>query len=235
MKPSPETQANILHRAVATINRLLDFKLEVDIQRYIAEKNAARFRDFEEEAAHSDAFSGAGILATAQDLETRRPLEEGFFRTDVPLGAHEIGCYIGTFPIEAAAASYAFTVLEVFGDEIAGLVSPIGLDRNKAWHEDVKGFADMRDKVQVAKMRDAFGKHLGVTGSSVPEIAARRLVDVKQARNDFAHDAKARIDFDGYLEDILAIVCHIVFITTDEERISVYPFEDHLETFQPQS
>jgi hypothetical protein len=118
---------------------------------------------------------------------------------------------------------------------VSELVSPGSLDRNKSWHESVKGFADLRDGVQVTGARAAFGKHLNVTADDVPELAARRMVELKRARNAFAHDADNAMQFDGFLERALAVVCHIAFLTTDLNRISVYPWEDHMGEFEPQT
>lgn len=231
-----ERESAVLKNAIATLDQLLTFKLTVDIQRYMSAKQAGDFRSFEAEVAVAYPFRGAGVLATRALLEDRTPYgEQGFYHDEVPLGAHEVGAYIDDFPLDAAASSYAFTILEVFGNEVAALTSPTGLDRNKAWHEDIKGFADLRDPVQVRKARIAFGKHFGASEEDVPAIAAERMVGLKRARNDFAHDGYRHGDFSGYLEEVLAVICHITFLVTSAERLSVYPFEDHVETFSPRS
>jgi hypothetical protein len=233
---SKASQEQVLRLGVSTLNQLLTFKLETDLLDYISDRDARDFRSFEEEIAHAASIHGAGVLATAADLTRElEPGDEGFFRTDVLLGAHEVGAYIASFPLAAAAASFTFTVLENFGNDVAAITSPSGLDRNKAWHEDVRGFANLGDPVQLKKARAAFGKHFGVSSGDVPEIAARRIVEVKRIRNEFAHDGSRWVSFDSYLEDVLAIICHIVFLVTDERRLSVYPFEDHSGLFTPQT
>lgn len=75
----------------------------------------------------------------------------------------------------------------------------------------------------------AFAKHFSAGSADVPDLAASRMVDLKRVRNKFAHVGSNRIDFGRYLHD----VCHIVFLTTDEDRISVYPWEDHRDQFDP--
>ncbi|HME27197.1 MAG TPA: hypothetical protein VKI44_38725 [Acetobacteraceae bacterium] len=202
----------------------------------MSERHAADFRGFEEETSVHQEFDGAGVLATRENIVKMPTLnEQGFFHDEIPLGSHEVGAYINQFPLEAAAASYVFTLIEVFGNKVAKLVNPNSLDRNKAWHEDVRGFANLGDSMQLVKAREAFGKHFKATVDDVPELAARRMVDLKRARNAFAHDGEQETGFNEFLEDALGVVCHIAFLTTNENRISVYPWEDHLETFEPQS
>jgi hypothetical protein len=228
----PSTQRELLQLTVSTLKEILTFKTTVDIQKYMSERHARDFREFEYETSINQEFDGAGILATREGIAIKR---HEFFHDNVPLGSHEVGAYIDQFPLEAAAASYVFTLIEVFGDSVAAIVSPNSLDRNKAWHEDVKGFADLRDGVQLRKAREAFSKHFKATAEDVPELAVRRMVELKRARNAFAHDGEGKISFAQFLEDALAVVCHIAFLTTGEDRISVYPWEDHMGTFEPQS
>ena len=89
--------------------------------------------------------------------------------------------------------------------------------------------------MQLRKAREAFGKHFKVQANDVPILAARRMVELKRVRNAFAHNGEEDIGFTRFLEDALAVVSHIAFLTTDENRISVYPWEDYMETFEPQS
>lgn len=238
-KASQEKQRAILELTISVLDRMLTLATTFKIQRYLLEKSAINFRDFEEEVAsqkEGQAINGTGIIATRKDIATRKPkYEQGFLYDEVPLGAHELGAYVDSFPLAAAAASYFFTLLEVFGNDVACILNRGGIHTNKAWHEDVKGRADLQDTAQVDRAREAFAKHFLASKDDVPEIAAHRIVRLKKDRNEFAHDGSSDLDFSGYFEDTLAVVCHIAFLTTDETRISVYPWEDHHETFSPQS
>lgn len=176
------------------------------------------------------------MLATRTEIVNSVPrYEHDFLYDDIDVGAHELGAYLNTFPLAAASASHIFTLLEVFGDDVAEIINSGGIPRNKAWHEDVRGFADLKDPVQVQKAQEGFGKHFGISTNDVPEIAARRMVEIKKIRNDYAHTAAAHVDFSEFFHDAIAVVCHIAFLTTDIDRISIYPWEDHLGIFNPQS
>lgn len=236
-KPNQATQQRLLKLTISTLNEMLTFATTVNIQRHIIERTTRQFRSFEAKMAELEGYglASTAIIAIRNTICQSSPLhEEDFFKNDIPLGSHELGAYINQFPLDAAATSYLFTLLEVFGNNVADLISPGGIDRNKAWHEDVKGFADLRDEVQIRKARGAFAKHFKASGDDVSNIAARRTVALKRGRNEFAHKGQQRVDFEQFLRDTLAVVCHILFLTTDENRISVYPWEDHFEIFRPQ-
>jgi hypothetical protein len=228
-------QRKVIKLTLSTLKTLLEFKTVYDIQAYMTDRHGRDFRSFEEETA-DQVFVGAGVLATRDNIVAIDEFGDAeFCHWDVPMGSHETGAYIMGFPLAAASASYVFTLIEGFGDDIADLVSPGTRNRNKAWHEDVKGYADLSNPAQVTKARKAFAKHFAADPADVPELAARRIVGLKAARNAFAHDGDGSIKFDRFLQDSLAIVCHIAFLTTGEDRISVYPWEDHMDQFAPQS
>ena len=228
-------QAQVLRLTRSTLNELLEFKTVYDIQRYVTDWHSREFREFEAATAEGT-FNGAGVIATRENvLKDPRREKDTFYHDDVPMGSHEVGAYIRQFPLEAASASYVFTLIEVYGDEVAGIVAPGSINRNKAWHEEIKGFADLRDPVQVQTMRAAFAKHFGADPNDVPELAARRMVELKRIRNDFAHDRFGRVSLPSFLTDAIGVVCHIAFLVTDERRISIYPWEDHEDRFDPQS
>jgi hypothetical protein len=75
-------------------------------------------------------------------------------------------------------------------DEVTALLQPGSIIRNKAWHEDIKGFANFRNPAQVTKARESFAKQFGAHPEGVPECAVRRMVGLKRIRNDFAHDGQ---------------------------------------------
>jgi hypothetical protein len=239
VKVDQKIRREVLKLTISTLSQMLTFATTVNIQNYIIDRHATDFRGFEAEAAELDdrvSIKGTGVLAKRNEITKQTPYsEQDFFFNEVPLGAHELGAYINAFPLSAAAASYLFTLLEVFGNEVAALVNPGSIHKNKAWHEDVRGLADLRDTVQVETARKAFAKHFAADANDVPELAARRIVELKRARNEFSHEGTHWVDFEQFLHDTLAVVCHIAFLTTDEDRISVYPWEDHLDTFSPQS
>lgn len=238
-KSDRQKSADIMRATVGTLHRILMFVTTVRIQKYIVDQRATNYSDFEQELSNlmeHERLDGVGVLATRKKLLTKPSFDEkDFLRDGIGLASEELGAYIDAFPLDAAGASFLFTLLEVYGDDVAAIVKPGSIPRNKAWHEDVKGFADLRDSVQVRKAREAFGKHFDVDANEVPEHAARRMVKLKKARNDFAHDRGHAIDFDGFLRDTAAVVCHIAFLTTKAKRISVYPWEDHLDVFRPQT
>ncbi len=234
----------VIREAVRTIRRLLQLKLTVDINRYLIDKNAIGYREFEAEiGGGAPEIYGTGVLATPEKLELYSSyFEDQFLLDEVPLAAHETGEHIGSFPLDAAAAAYAFTQLEVFGNDVARLVDEERLG-DASWHQRVKdnrqrGTDDEPRSIQpLEAARAGFGRYLDLDASQVPPVAVERLVAIKATRNAFAHGDSIHIgfSFDDFLENVIGVIRHIVFLKTGLDRISVYPFEDHYETFEPQT
>lgn len=231
-KSSRLRNIQIMERTKSALTQLLQFKTIYDIQNYLTDRHTRDWREFEAATA-DEVFDGAGVIATRENVLLDPDQDGGsYLHTDVPMGSHETGAYINGFPLNAASASYVFTLLEAFGDEIAELMQPGSLNRNRAWHEDIKGFVDIRDPVQVKKAREAFVKHFGADPDDLPEQAALRMIALKKIRNDFAHAGGSAVNLPRYLASTIAVVCHIAFLASDEELISVYPWEDHENRFK---
>ena len=207
-----ETQRKILQLTRNYLHQILTFATTVRIQKFILHKNETNFREFEEEAAYlenHESIKGVGVVATRENITSMVPThEQDFFYDNIPLESYELGAHINSFPLQAASASYLFTLLEIFGNEVATLLNPSSIGRNKAWHEDVKGSTDLNDKVQVRKAQKAFARHLTAAVDKVPELAAYRIIKLKHARNKFAHKGGQAVQFDEFLHDTLAIICH---------------------------
>ncbi|MBP2302823.1 hypothetical protein [Azospirillum picis] len=231
-----DKEIQVLKLTVSTIEEILRIKATYDIHRYIINKAERSYQDFEAELHVDYDITGTGVLATSVNIRTAQEEDDDkIVKTDLPLAPESISENIGSFPLEKATASYLFTILEVYGNSVVDIINPGSINKNKAWHEDVKGFADLRDSVQLDKACEAFGKHFAVPGNLVLDHAARRMVRLKKERNDFAHEGSGKVDVLSYLEDVVTVICQIAFMTTKEERLSVYPWEDYEGTFSPTS
>jgi hypothetical protein len=71
-----------------------------------------------------------------------------------------------------------------------------------------------------------------VATHDVPPIALVRLVELKKVRNAFMHEGKAKVDFEAFFANVVALVCHLHFMCVPTDvRIRAFPFHDFLETF----
>lgn len=223
-------QRKIFNRAIDELTWMLRAAATLKVQSYLLGREAMDYRRFEAETAHlsQSELSGTGVIAT------RTKNKSLILEEDVPLANWELSDLIEGFPLHAAAASYLFTQLEVFGNDVIDLIEIDGR-KDRSWHVGISGKADLTNPTEMAKCKEAFGSSFGVAGEKVPEDAIERLANLKRQRNEFAHQRFSRIDYRDFLNDTLSVVCHISFLITDRERISVYPFEDHEGRFSPQS
>lgn len=239
MKPDANTQSEIIRVTVDTVGNLLELATEFRVQTYILDAKASGFREFEDEVGQDDSggrIKGIGLLTDRKSILIEKVYEDDYLiKGEVPLGSHELGHLINQFPLAAAAASYAFTVMEVYGDEVAELVSPGSVPSRQAWHRKIHDDVNLKDLPAVTKAITAFAEAFSAQGVDVPPVAVKRIINLKALRNRFAHKGTRNVDFEDFIADTIAIVCHIAFLTTDVKRLSVYGFEDHLDTFKPRT
>ena len=230
------SETHIIKLTKSVLDRMLTFKTTVDIQNYVMNKTHADFREFEAEVSINNPIKGTGVLADRTNITTGTSVyKKEFYHNNVDVGAHELGAYVGLFPFDDASASYIFTLLEVYGDDVVNVVNPGGVGGSRAWHQEIKDNYDFRDAVQKQKAREAFAKHFLADWNNVPEVAPLRMIALKKQRNAFAHQGNARINFEEFISDSLAMVCHIAFLTTGVDRISSYPWEDYMDTLNPRT
>ena len=239
MKPNASVQSKIIRKTADTVGSLLELATEYRVQTYILDGKASGFREFEDEVAQDDSGSrikGIGLLTDRVGiLKEDASADDYLIKGEVPLGSHELGHLINQFPLAAAAASYAFTVMEVYGDEVATLISPGSIPSRQAWHRKIYDDVNLKDIPAVTKAITAFAEAFGANGVDVPPVAVKRIINLKAKRNRFAHKGTQHVNFEDFIADTIAIVCHIAFLTTDVHRLSVYGFEDHMDTFTPQT
>lgn len=223
-------QTRIYNRAIEELKDMLRTAATMRVQTYLLNTQAERYREFQAETMHlqHSELSGRGIIST-------RSGNQGEIVEDlIPLANAELCEFLAADSLKAPAASQLFTKLEVFGNDVAEYLE-FEIPKGKAWHTEVSGKTDARDINQMEKAGNGFGKYFGFDARDVPLMAVYRLINLKKLRNEIAHYGKLSVDYDDFLSDVLAVVCDIVYLTTDEDRLSVYPFEDHHGHFAPQS
>lgn len=223
-------QTRIYNRALEELKDMLRTAATMRVQTYLLNTQAERYREFQDETVHLqyDVLSGRGIISS-------RSGNQGEVIQDlIPLANAELCEFLPADSLKAPAASQLFTKLEVFGNDVAEYLE-FQIPKGKAWHTEVSGKTDVKDVKQMEKACKDFGKPFGINEKDVPEMAAYRLINLKKLRNEIAHYGKLSVDYDDFLSDVLAVVCDIVYLTTDEDRLSVYPFDDLHDHFAPLS
>ena len=238
-KPDKEIQNKIFNLAIDTLDSMITLGVSVRIQSYVMDDKTRNFREFESELAQQEGtgpIQGIGLLALREDMVKELPsYEQGIVFKEVPLAVDDLTPMLSGFPLDAAAASYAYTMLEVFGDEASALVHPGSLKGYDSWHKDIYGDMNVKDLQRLTATRKAFCKHFNADPEDVDYGTVKKMIRIKNERNMFAHKGHADVNFERFLEDVMTVVCHLTFLLTDEDRISVYPWEDYEDTFSPTS
>lgn len=141
-----------------TLTTLIRFRTSHDVAAHLLDKTNDNWREFEAEFSINYPIKTCGVLTDLEKLREWEFNSDTVVRDEIDIGGHEIIEELSTYPIEAVSLVYMFSVLEVYGDEVAGLVNPYFVKEKRAWHREVflpKGEPKYSD---VEKVRNGFAK-----------------------------------------------------------------------------
>jgi len=192
------------------------------LHRYVLDKGNDNWRDLVAELHAQYPVRGIGVRATRDNI-----ISSDFFVGDELVAPEDVVHLLSGSLFDAAMASYAFTILEIAGDDLAQLRKP-ETDEGKAWHLAIKQSREMTHG-EALGLKIRFAKIFDFVPDEVPTNVIVRLARIKAQRNEFAHQGALYVDFPRFLIDAMAILCHLFFLChDDEEKLMIYPFEtDH--------
>jgi hypothetical protein len=176
----------------AILRRLLEFRLECDVANYFIENARADWRRTQDTLNINFPVKGYGVIFRTWDPPVTALVEQ------VISPEKAIDC-LGAFPLQAAAINYVFTLLEIYGDLVVWKTNAKFFSKKRAytnWHHKIHGDANTERQDIQLKLANALGEPLLVNGSEVDLSAALKLVELKRARNGFAHGADTDYRFD---------------------------------------
>lgn len=202
-----------------SIETLLHLGVNFRLHRYLIDRHAAEWRNLSAELHVDYPVRSLGIIATPTNIKKYH-----FLHDEELVAPEEIVDMVGDRIYDAAMAAYAFTIVELCGDDVASCVKPTST-KQRAWHTEIKqnGKLSISDaQNQKAKFAKPFDGNVNlVTATSVV-----RLARMKAARNEFAHQGDTMVDFSQFLEDALAVLCQIYFLCLPgETQLKIYPWE----------
>lgn len=202
---------------------LLEFKFESDVASYFLAKMRSDWRHAEY-SLRDYPVKGSGIVFRNWGSEPGVSLVE---QSISPEKAVE---YVGAFPLEAAAINYVFTLLELYGDLVVQRTNARffkGKGRHQNWHHKVYGDANTEDPGIRLKMANGFGDPLLVDGRNIDGDALLKLIELKRARNAFAHDADTGHRFDVLFRYALDVIREVYFLLREDRLILIAMVFDH--------
>jgi hypothetical protein len=209
------------------LRRLLGLKVTYDLTCHRIDEGRSRWRELEEQL-HSEEYpvKGSGIIATPSNLGKLYAEDGGFLHNEEDVSPEDMVANLGQFPLAAASASYAFTILECFGDEVVRIVNPTFAKERKAWHRDVFGDLDRMNDRAIRKAMSGFARPFRAKFFAVIPISIIRLIALKNARNEYAHRGVSDINFEDFFGFTLGVVCQIYFLCLPEEtELKAFPWE----------
>ena len=208
---------------------LLEFKFESDVAGYFLTKMRSDWRETEYELRDYP-VKGFGVVFRKLESEAKVSFVE---QSISPEKAVE---YVGTFPLEAAAINYVFTLVELYGDLLVQRTNAKffkGKRRHKNWHHKVYGNADTKDPAIRLKMANGFGHALLVNGRDIDSDTVLKLIELKRARNAFAHDADTGQRFEVLFRYAVDVIRDVYFLLREDRLILIAtPFDDDEEQLE---
>jgi len=207
------------------LGAMLEFKMKYDVTNYLIEKTRFDWRSIESELYTKTPIKAKGLIFRNWEDKAQPGIEFAIEHLPPEL----IVEYLGAFPMDAAATNYIFTLLEIYGDLVVRRTNKKFFEKKNRftnWHHKVFGDAKTEDRNVLARMADGFGEPLLVAGKDVNAGAVLNLIELKRARNEFAHDADEDHRFDVLFEYAVAVIYEIYFLLCpDEGMLIVDPFE----------
>lgn len=233
MRISTNKREEVRQVTVDALEQMIRFYVGHKGIKYIHEEKARDWRSLVDSLHISYPISGVRVHAKKNGLRKIEVNCGGFLEFDYPLAPEYMVDDINSYPIDAASASYLFTILEVFGDSLVEKVNPGSLKERHAWHRKVHGDCDLSNKDAIEKAKIGIRETFKLTRRSIPNYAIERLVKLKNIRNEFAHNGDSLVDFDEFFSNSVATVLFLYYFLLPKAReIRVYPFEvyEELET-----
>ena len=230
MKPlAPDALSEIRGLTEAALQGLLHLKMTHNLVDYVVDARRTDWRSFVEELhAREYPIKGAGVIVTPDVLESEHidEWQGGFLHDQEDASPDEIISDLNEYPLAAGSASFAFSVVEVFGNEVAELCKPGTIRAKGSWHENIKFDMETGTPEQGIAAMKTFAKVFGGDFLSVKATTIKRLSLLRVARNAYVHRRDTDIDFEVFLAYCLAIVCQIYFVCDPKAtELRAYPWE----------
>ena len=221
-----------------TVDQLLQLKVTHDLVRHVIDETREDWRSYVARLHEQYPIRGIGVIATPDALASHDYDGDagGFLHGDEDVAPEEIISNLNDYPLQAATAAYAFSLVEVYGNDVANLFKPGSVRPLGSWHTDIKFDLDSRDTAQSLRAAAAFAKLFDGDPADIKPASVIRLVAMRRARNDYVHRKDTGIAFDRFLAYCLAVVCQIHFLkASDQSALKVYPWEAFDEKWRGQA
>ena len=219
---------DITERTETFIKELLHFKLTYDVSKYVTEKQARSWRDFEEEMHVDYPITGCGLIANKQLLNTWSIHKETLLHFNEALCPDETGAEIDNFPRDTTAVVYIFSLLEAYGNDVCDELNPNYRNKHQAWHHGVYADSNFSSDAEKRKMIEHFCKPFGFDPSGISEDIVEATIQLKKQRNYIVHELKHTFEFELFFRFVLAIVCSIYFGWSEKDiGLKIYPWQDY--------
>ena len=203
----------------SSIKGLLELGVNFRLHRYLFDKHSAEWRNLSAPLHADYPVKSLSIIATRTNIEGSH-----FLQKEELVAPEDIVCGVVDPVYDAAMAAYAFTMVELCGDEVAALVRQAPM-KQRAWHTENKQNENLSVKDALSQATK-FAQPFDGDVNSLTAMSVIRLARMKAACNQFAHDGVTATDCNQFLEDALAVLVQIYYLCLPREtHLQIYPWQ----------
>lgn len=217
---SAETREEIRTLAQETLYQVLHFARSKDVAEFVLRRMASHQHEFEHELHQSYPLKTRRVVATPSTVKKWSRHNDSILHFVDALAPEDLTPELVTFPLDAAAIVYLYSLLEQYGDNLAKLIDPDQLGHRKSWHVGLHSGANMTDPAVQRKLRSELATIFNCSTKDVSFEVLGAFVELKQLRNNIVHKRVLAIalPFNKIASYAVAIISHLYFLAVPKGR-----------------
>jgi hypothetical protein len=167
-------------------------------------------------------------MLSQDQLDLEGVYDGNYLITDEPIAPEDVVSLLGSFPFDATSSAFVFTILEQYGDVVAGIVNPKFARDRSSWHRGIRGSATLSSAKEIGEAESAFIDAFCFNTKVISDEIVSSITRIKYERNVFAHEGQINMSFDEFYRRAISVICYIFLMLMPEGEILIVHHTDDL-------
>lgn len=221
---SSKRRTEIRALTLDVLREIVQFRSTHDLVAFVHDEGIVNYPDLEVRLHNQYPVRATAIEARRTNLDGPVDVQDGgFLRFELPLAPEQISDHLSLYPLDAASATYAFALFELYGQALTDVLRSEPL--TKSWHRSVTEKQDL--ETHEKQFRNGLAADFLIMPSRISTPLLRELQAIKRLRNEIVHEARGQVRFSDFYADLIRLVCRLHFMIVPSDRyITVCPWPD---------